>query len=281
LKSCFVEWTANGIGVPGSTILERLKNAPVWFSKIWQVNPVFYAFTIPGILYLLFFRPENEQQKKIFHAGYLALVIFLLGLFYHIFISNLYLYQILFILPAMSILGMMVISECLEQSTVTKYIIILLIIISALIPGLSMSIMGFKDPRPSLIAFRYPGLNKERFYEIRFPEESRIWEYINHNLQNTVILSHENRYHVFDDDITIRHLDDWDIQPLYNETDISKKARELYNKSIRYYLFIPNERNHPIVAKLEIPKMIEWGYLKSIYQSGEYQLYQFQPQLIQ
>jgi hypothetical protein len=278
LASCYKEWTANGIGVPGTTILSHFLNAPHWFFYIWQVEPVLFAFTVPGIIYLVFSlwnKEESQVQKQI---GWIILSLFLLGMFYHLAISNLYLYQIVFILPVMAILGGFAICDTIKEEKWMKYPTVGLVFLVALIPGLSMSIMGPHIMEPRLIAFQNPGLSREQFYEIKFPVESRMWEYINQNLHNTVILTHENRYHLFNDDIAIRHLDDWDIQPLYQENDITKKAKQLYDMGIRYYLFIPNEKNHPIVAKLEIPKMIEKGYLKLKFEIGDYSLYEFQPQ---
>lgn len=275
LASCYKEWTANGIGVPGDTILSHIQNAPRWFFLIWQVEPVLFAFTLPGILYLFLFRGENAESEIKWKFGWITFFLFALGLFYHLVISNLYLYQIVFILPVMAILGGFALNENMNDKKWMKYPTVGLVFLVGLVPGLSMSIMGPHIMEPRLIAFQNPGLSKEQFYHIKFPEESQMWDYINQNLHNTVILTHENRYHVFDDDITIRHLDDWDIQPLYQETDIAKKAKQLYDMGIRYYLFIPNEKNHPIVAKLEIPKMIEQEYLKPVFESGGQKLYEF------
>ena len=274
LASCYKEWSANGIGVPGNTIWERLAKAPKWFFYIWQLNPVLFALTLPGIIYFLLFRNKENIIKT--RTGWICLSIFGLGLFYHLFISNLYLYQIVFIIPSMAILGFYAVSDYWDKDKAIRFVTVVLVILIAIVPGVSMSIMGPKLSDTSLIAFRYPGLSKKEFYRLKFPEESRVWEYINQNLHNAVILTHENRYHVFNDDITIRHLDDWDIQPLYNEPDIEKKAKALYEKGIRYYLYIPNEKNHPIVAKLEIPKMIDRGYLHLIFESGDYRLYEFE-----
>ncbi len=275
LVSCYKEWTANGIGVPGTTILSHLVNAPRWFFLIWQVEPVLFAFTVPGIIYLIFFiwnKAESQVQRQI---GWITLSLFGLGVFYHLVVSNLYLYQIVFILPGMAILGGFAICDTINGVKWMKYPTVGLVFLVALVPGLSMSLMGPHIMEPHLIALQNPGLSKEKFYEIKFPVESQMWNYINKNLHNTKILTHENRYHVFNDDITLRHLDDWDIQPLYQENDITKKAKQLYDMGIRYYLFIPNEKNHPIVAKLEIPKMIKKGYLKLIFESGDQKLYEF------
>ena len=277
LASCFKEWYANGIGVPGSTIIERLQHAPSWFFRIWQVNPVIYAFTLPGILYYFMVYRKTEKDPLYHRYFRVVFLIFVLGLAYHLLVSNLYLYQVIFIFPAAVLLLVPMIEDIRASDIYLKYSVYIVIVLVAISPGLTMSLMGPKLMEPSLLAFRNPGINPGLFYNVMLRDYAPMRNFINRNLDNTVLLTHENRYHLYKDSITFRHLDDWEIIPLYKQTDIDKKAHFLYNLGIRYYLFIPNERNHPILQKLEIRKMIEKGYLTLLFESGEYQLYQFNP----
>jgi len=278
LKSCFHEWYANGIGVPGNTIGQRLINAPGWFFRIWQVNPFFYAFGIPAIVAGVAYLFSKEKEKLPKYYLWIPLSITLGGLCYHLFISNLYLYQVLFFLPAMAALSVYLFYDLKNENSLVRNLIILLVFLAGLIPGVSMSLMGPKIMEPGLHAFLNPGMDTATFYRLKLGDYAPVIEYINETLPSrSMILTHENRYHLFRDDLVIRHLDDWDIIPLYQETNLQKKYQALYNKGICYYLYIPNEDNHPILKKLEIDKMIQAGYLQPLFISGDNRFYQLQP----
>ena len=275
LKSCFVEWSANGIGVPGKTFLERVINAPGWLFQIWQVNPFFYGIAVPTIGYSLFIYPSEKKEPLktwfIISTGLMAFG----GILYHLLVSNLYLYQIIFVFPVLVLMGAIILQEAMDYSRYIRNGIYSSIIVMAIIPGISMSLMGPKLMSPGLEAFANPGMKPERFYAMKLGNYENLLEYTNSNLKNSVILTHENRYHLFDDSIQIRHLDDWDIQPLYQEKDSLQIAKTILQKGIGYYLYIPNEQNHPILRKLQIKDMIEKQYLTLIYDAGDYKLYKF------
>ncbi|MFB3897175.1 MAG: hypothetical protein ACE14V_12820 [bacterium] len=288
LASCYKEWTANGVGVPGSTVLERILNAPQFFLYDWRFAPALLGLTLPGIAVLIYhsFEKQQSEERKInIKFGYLVLILLILGFFYHLVISSLYLYQIVFIIPAMAVLSGYFISSIVGADNFLplpkkawdwiKGILLGLVVVVGLVPGLAMSIMGHKVANPNLIAFRYPGMEKMQFMELVYGDAVPIWEWINGHLHNTKLLTHDNRYQMYNDDIQIIHLDDWDIQPLYKITNVKEKLAKLKQMGIEYYLFIPNERNHPIVKELGITELIDTGYLKEIYHSGEYKLYQF------
>jgi 4-amino-4-deoxy-L-arabinose transferase-like glycosyltransferase len=287
LASCYKEWTANGIGVPGATGLERILNAPHFFFYDWRFAPALLSLTIPGIIIGLFNQQKASSEranlyKQIF---YLTLALFGLGFFYHLIISPLYLYQIIFIIPAMAILSGYFLYSLVGAEKIQplpdkarnwiKGVIFGLVMLVGLVPGLAMSIMGHKIANTNLIAFRYPGMEKMQFMELVYGDAVPIWEWINGHLHNTKLLTHDNRYQMYNDDIQIIHLDDWDVQPLYKVSDIKEKLTRLKQLGIEYYFFIPNERNHPIVAKLGLAELITTGYLKEIYSVGEHKLYQF------
>lgn len=242
------------------------------------------------LIYNSFAGIKDEGQKINLKFSYLVLILLLLGFFYHLMISSLYLYQIVFIIPAIAVLSgyfiysiVTVEKTTLFTSIVSKYIKnigLVLVILVGLIPGLAMSIMGHKIANPNLIAFRYPGIEKMKFMELVYGDAVPMWDWINAHLHNTEILTHDNRYQMYKDDIKIIHLDDWDIQPLYNISDLKEKVKRLQQLGIKYYLFIPNERNHPIVKKLELNELIKDGYLKKIYSVGEHKLYRFDYELL-
>lgn len=278
LKSCFHEWYANGMGVPGNTLSQRLLNAPGWFFQIWQVNPFFYALGIPAILAGVLFQFTKEKERAAHYYYWIPLSVCLGGLSYHLFISNLYLYQVLFFLPAMAGLSPYLFYDLKKETAFIRNLIITGVFLGALIPGVSMSLMGPKIMEPGLRAFMNPGMEAVSFYRLKLGEYASLVEYINQTLPSQgVILSHENRYNLFRDDLKIRHLDDWDIIPLYQEKNLQKKYQALYQKGIRYYLYIPNEENHPILKKLEIQRMIQEGFLQPLYIAGDNRLYEFQP----
>jgi len=254
---------------------------------------VLLGLTLPGIgllFYNSFERKKHKGQKTNIKFGYLVLILLLLGFFYHLVISSLYLYQIVFIIPAIAIQSGYFIYSIVGNENMQlfptkvlkliKIIVLILILLIGLIPGLAMSIMGHKIANPNLIAFRYPGMEKMQFMELVYGDAVPMWEWINKHLQKTKILTHDNRYHMYNDDIQIVHLDDWDIQPLYNVSDTKEKLKKLQQMGVEYYLFISNERNHPIVQKLGLNELITAGYLKEIYSVGEHKLYQFDYELL-
>ncbi|MDI6784075.1 MAG: hypothetical protein QME64_08290 [bacterium] len=293
LASCYKEWTANSIGVPGVTAVERMLNTPQFLFYDWRFAPILFGFVLPGIV-LLFFngyeRTKDEGRRTKLKFGYLVLILLLFGFFYHLAISSLYLYQIVFIIPAMAILSGYFISSLVGAENIQtlpskgikwiKGIILIFIIMVGLVPGLAMSIMGHKYANPNLLAFRYPGIEKMRFMELVYGDAVPMWEWINKNLNNIKLLTHDNRYHMYNDDIKIVHLDDWEIQPLYTISDPKEKLGRINQMGIEYYLFIPNERNHPIVEKLGLKELIDKGYLNQIYGIGEHKLYRFDYELL-
>jgi len=293
LASCYQEWTANGIGVPGATVWERILNAPKFFFFDWRFAPALIGLSIPGIglffaescLNIKYQRPST-REKFHFKFIWLTIILFILGFFYHLVISSLYLYQIIFIIPAIAVLSGYVIHFVVENeyfqpiSKIITGVVLILVLLIGLVPGLAMSIMGHKYANPNLLAFRYPGIEKMQFMQLVYGDAAPMWEWINQNLHNTKLLTHDNRYHVYNDDIKIIHLDDWDIQSLYNNANIKEKLEKLKQIGIEYYLFIPNERNHPIVKKLGLNELITAGYLKEIYSVGEHKLYQFNYEIL-
>jgi len=278
LKSCFHEWYANGIGVPGDTMGQRLVNAPMWLARIWQVSPFVMGLFIPAVIYLLvgtsLWEKENRVRREF---APVALGVAFLGLGYHIIISNLYIYQVLFMFPAMALVPAFLMYDLKGTARYWRYSTVGIVFAVALIPGVSMSLMGPKLMSPDLRAFARPGMNQSSFYLAKLGEYFFVIDFINKEYPNTTLLTHENRYHLFSDGITFRHLDDWDIIPLYKKTDLAEKYQALWDKGIRHYLYIPNEDNHPILTQLQIPEMIAAGYLTLMMDSGGCRLYELVP----
>ncbi|MCX7918770.1 MAG: glycosyltransferase family 39 protein [bacterium] len=287
LASCYHEWRANGIGVPGETVFNRILYTPQFFFSDWRFAPVLFGFAIPGIILGLIHNRNRTgtTASRDNHFIYIIVTVLVLGLVYHIIISPFYLYQIVFIIPAIALLSGYFVREISEEPKaypqlilvrkISKKIGFILVILVGLVPGLAMSIMGHKYANPNLIAFQHPGINHLQFMELVYGDAVPLWQYINKNLKNTKLLTHDNRYHMYDDSITIVHLDDWDIQHLYTVSNIEDKLDKLQQLGIQYYLFIPNERNHPIVSRLNLQELIDHNYLIEIYRSGEHILYQF------
>ena len=241
LASCQKEWTAHGMGAAqyGSSLWARVLNSLVFFQSDWRFSPL-----LTGIMLPAFLLGWKKKQPIFVFAG----ILFALYFVYQYIISGLYWYHTLAVVPILTIYVGRFLDRVQNDKIISCFGVLL--ILGALVPGLSISIMGPKVPDPSLRAFTYPGLSTEDFYRFSFPLEAPIWRYINRSLEdNAVILSHDNRYHVYRDDISIIHLDDCGLTPFYGKP-YSEVHKELLERGIRYYLYIPDENSHPITRLL-------------------------------
>lgn len=290
LEFCTHEWQSNGDGIGnglyGNSLKEKIANSPHFFvtnsTTNWKLNPVLIAFGLPGLL-LSFFLLRKKRSLLYFQL-YLGGM-----LFYHYCISGLYLYHIITITPVISILGIHLLSHRFRALQYTQKGLILCI---AVIPGLAMSVFGFKLLSPRSYQgqkvwfhniFHRPGLDQWRYWEMAFGEEGQIWRYVDKHLQGKKILSHDNRYLTYPEGEHPIHLDEWEVQPVYKEPDLEKKYQFLLDLGLEYYIFIENEMN--MVNKngiylrelVGIPYFIEKGYLKKVYdpQPGGAAIYRF------
>jgi hypothetical protein len=194
-----------------------------------------------------------------------------------------YLYQIILVLPALAVLLVFLAPFWLRSFW--RYAFGLLVLVIGLLPGVAMGLMGFKVvadvrlgpdrvERPwDLVVFRNPLPDPYTFYMWRFgPGDVRMWEFVNAHLKGQKILTHENRHLVFDPSIELIHLDDWDIQALW-DLQPAEQVRRLKLGGIRYYLKVPNEAAHPINARMGTDRWPALGLAEVQRQYGDNILY--------
>ncbi|MFH1743192.1 MAG: hypothetical protein ABIH23_29650 [bacterium] len=278
MASCQVEWLSNGDGPGqlGRTLAPRLILSPWYFliaNPSWKLGPLFIGLLIPG----LFFAFTCRDRYRIF-ALMLAFTCFLF--IYEYVISGLYLYHALGLLPVYACFAMSFVNS---SGPVLRRWLAVAVLLGALCPGLSFALMGPKLQEGkvsaiSLPALRYGPLKGERFQQIRYPEESPVWSAINTELEpNAKILTHENRYHLFRRDITLVHLDDWDVSRLYGQP-FDEIMKWLNENGVRYYLRIKNESNHPILKRLGHNEFLDNPtYFQESTKSGNTILYRIIP----
>ncbi len=273
MESCQVEWLANGDGPAqlGPNLMTRLTRTP-WYLLVanpsWKLGPLFTGLLLPGFFLSLFLRRNR--------SAFLLMALFGFVLFlYEYVISGLYLYHALGILPVYAAFAM-----CLPATAGPRQrrFIAVLVLIGGLCPGLAFSLMGPKFNDVSLRALRYGPMDRDTYYRVRYPEDYRIWKTVNTECEEGAkILTHENRYHLFRRDIELIHLDDWEVSRLYDRP-FEDVHEWLVQQGIRYYLRIPNEKNHPITVQLGHNAYLDNpDYFQEILRSGETVFYRIVP----
>ncbi|MEQ8822450.1 MAG: hypothetical protein RLY93_19620 [Sumerlaeia bacterium] len=158
------------------------------------------------------------------------------------------------------------------------------VLVLGFVPGVAFALMGQKIPGNArafgqtyeplaLDVFRSPGMNPELAYRLRYGEDVDMWIAVNGFLENEPLLTHENRHLVFDDGITLVHLDDWDVQQNMWGRSVEERLDFLRERGIRWYLFVPNERNHPVNARAGMDELIGAGAFELMAIHGENKLY--------
>ncbi|MCD6385379.1 glycosyltransferase family 39 protein [Candidatus Sumerlaeota bacterium] len=295
LKSCFNEWYINGDGIGkfGKGLWEKLRYSWVFFvtwQHSWKLAPVFMGFGVAGFLIalleivgLIHLFPSSTRK----HTHSFLIIntyIFMFLLFYHYCISDIYLYHIVPILVPVAIFSALVLKLLWGRGV--KIIPILFCLYIGIIPGIAMSLMGFKFTgiaefagrkvaQSELVALRNPCIPEQMFYRLQYGKDVDMWRYVNTHLKGKKLLTHENRMLVYDPSITFIHLDDWEIQQLYGLKD-AEKLRQLKSMNIHYYLYVPMEDKHPVVKKLGHHRWIRnQKILVPVFRAGRNVLYQF------
>lgn len=277
LQSAFQEWRANGEGIgviamqrfAENTLITRL--ASTWFYFVlwqdpWKLSPLFVAFGLPGFLFWLFrfvrqLIAGNLDETTRFGAVVAALLLGMLAYFY--LLADFYLYQILAILPAIALfVGFWPLGTAPHA---VRAGFNTLVFLCSLVPGLAMAMMGPKLPDPTLHALRNPLPAEADFYLAKFRQEYQAIQLINERLMNQKLLTHDNRHLLYDPSITLVHLDDWEIQKLYDVGSPEDRADQLLQMGIEYYYRIPMESRHPVNARLGMPELLEAGRMKPLY----------------
>ncbi len=267
LASCNQEWTYHGYGASqlGNTLREKILNSIHVFIMDWRFTPLLAGLLLPS-----FFLGWRRKQPFYLILGLLIFLYFL----YQYVISGLYWYHTLAVMPLLAIFTGRFLAAIPNLYLLNFFAVLLLFI--GVAPGITFSIMGSKHADPNLSHFRHPGIKPENFYRFVYPEEAPIWRYINLNLeQNSTILTHDNRYHVYRDDIQIIHLDDCDLVPMYGRP-YPEIHQELLKRSVDYYLRLgDHEESHPILKKLGHNEYLNNpNYFKRQMESGSIILYE-------
>lgn len=255
------------------TIISRLT---VGLVTLWLILGIYFAV-----------REKRGIWRK---EPFMVLILTMTGIFifYHYFISSLYLYHVISITLVFSFLSAYYLNH-IPWLMVRRGMIILVMFLG-FCPGIPFAIMGFSGtPSPSnemLSKFGksendllYYGLSKiltlqngQLVRESPYP----VWYWANENLpENAKIMSHENRYLYFRDDLKIIHMDDMDMQAMAKMETDEEKLAHLKEHGIKYYLYIPNEENYPFAKKVGMFRMAEdKTRFRELHRNGRYALYE-------
>lgn len=78
--------------------------------------------------------------------------------------------------------------------------------------------------------------------------------------ENAKVLSHENRHLYLPEDVTIVHLDDWELSQRFYGAEWKDLKSYLIENNVNYYLKVPFENDHPILKRLGLDAVLdtEW-----------------------
>ncbi|MEW6233914.1 MAG: hypothetical protein AB1656_00875 [Candidatus Omnitrophota bacterium] len=267
LASCNQEWTYHGWGADklGASFWQKIVNSGPYFVMDWRFAP-----TLAGLLIPSFFIGWKRKQRFFLLSGLLLW----LYIFYQYAVSGLYWYHSIAVLPILALFAGRYFAAISSRRMLSLYGVLLLL--AGLVPGVTFSLMGSKIANPALPLFAYPGISPKFFYRFAYPDAAPVWEYINDHLENgAVILTHDNRYHVYRDDLKIIHLDDCGLIPLYGRP-YPENHKELLARGICYYFRIgDDEDSHPILRQLGHRAYLgDPHYYKLLIESGDAQLYE-------
>lgn len=264
----------------------------------YKMAPTFPGFLpvglVLGVAFLaLGLRPRSTQAPET-RALLMASLVLCVGLLAYMYLlADFYLYQIIPVVAPAAVLGALVVWLMEAQPRLVRVtlgtVLGLALGATALVPGIAMSLMNFKIntsrevalqrfDQASLSALRNPGMPPRLFLEVLYGPDVDMWEYINEHLRGERLLTHENRHYVLDPSIRLVHLDDWAIQRGYGRATPGDTLAFLADQGLRYYLFVPNERNHPINAQLGMDRVVQAGLAREIHRAGENVLYALGPE---
>lgn len=298
MKSAEVEWRLNGdgLGRVGATLLEKLANSWYYFVSgplHWRLGPVFMALCIPGFLLFCgqtllrcFYvrrtsESDDDDEESVIALddwtkfSVVAALLFLLLWFYAYCVADMYLYQIIIVLPLFAVFAARIFELC--HTIGTRRQLYLASIIIGLAPGVLMAAMGFKlkssgtlgiQPysQVALSALRNLFMDRDLFYRMEFNGDMLMLRQINALAPGTPLLTHENRHLLLEPQIRIVHLDDWEVQRAYHQP-IEQRVKILDSLGIRYYLYVPNEDKHRANSWLGMDELIGDGYFREVFRS--------------
>jgi hypothetical protein len=298
MKSAELEWRLNGDGLSrvGTTLWEKLANSWYYFvtgPHHWKLGPVFMAFVVSGVLLFIgswLARWIQQTRALRLHVdeeelpspwddwskfSLAAALLFFLLWFYAYVIADMYLYQIIIVLPLFAVFAARIFELCPTQGTRRQLYLATLII--GLAPGFLMAAMGFKlktsgtfgaqhYSQVTLTALKNLFIDRETFYQMEFDGDMVMLRQVNALAPGTAILTHENRHLLLDPKLRIVHLDDWEVQKGYHKP-ADERIRILDSLGIKYYLYEPNEDKHRANSWLGMDELIGEGYFREIFRT--------------
>jgi 4-amino-4-deoxy-L-arabinose transferase-like glycosyltransferase len=246
------EWTSNGDGLAGyGSIANRLANLHNYLflnqpNIMWKIQPWLLAYIIPGFIVSIF-RPKKEM------IIWGSLLVVLAG--YGLSGGGYYLYHLLPLAPVLAMLAARLLATM--DNTHMRNAALAWLLLLALGPGLTIAIMGSKAPYGDMWAFRHPNPESQRlFKEVpSIGSSGRMWDYINRECPNSVILTHENRSYYLSQSVTLLNLDDPKLWPLYKQQDPKRVFEEFSRLGITHYLYIPNQKNYHVTNLLSLDRV--------------------------
>ncbi|HBF35253.1 TPA: hypothetical protein DDW35_11900, partial [Candidatus Sumerlaeota bacterium] len=188
---------------------------------------------------------------------------------YHYLLGPFYLYHLL---GCVSVFGVFIAFALRSCPRKMLWVFAVFALFAGLMPGIPWALLGGKTSNP--IAYHNPGMSTKLFYQLKYGQEPKMWEFINTHCLKSAILTHENRHLLFDPSIKLVHFDDWEVQQVWGKSKVERLAR-LRELGVKYYLFIPFEKDHPINARLGHAEWVQDGTLELIFQAGDAVLYRF------
>jgi hypothetical protein len=273
-----------------------------WMNS-FRLAPVFTGFALPGLIVLvaiILTRPWNGSSGRPpchtaaanrawqaaieWRFGLVVLTLMLGYLFFHLKMAPYYLYQICPVIVTLVVLASF--SLKFLKFAPWRWFMALIILVVGMVPGLAMAMMGFKIVGPvmsghgrlfrpaELYVLRNPLPDRSSFLNWRYGDDQLMWDYLNRNLSGTRLLTHENRHLALDPSIQIVHLDDWDMQELWQVPDPAERVKRLVQRfRTRYYLYVPNEDSCATNALMGAQQWPELGLAELVHQEGPNRLY--------
>lgn len=293
MKSAEQEWMLNGDGLAnvGRTLGEKLQGSWLYFvtgDQHWKLAPFFMAFVMPGFVVwgLWWFARLMPVRKRsanyfagpdpaVFRCMAVVASLFLLLWFYAYVVADFYLYQIIIVLPLFGIFSAFLFMYCRGRGV--SMVLHTLVLVTAVAPGLVMSIMGFKlkktgvyegmpAPQFAVTAIRKLFMNPKVYYRMEYGGDMEMIDRLSMLPAGTTILTHENRHLLLDPKLNIVHLDDWEVQAGYGKS-VAERVRILDALGVKYYLYVPNEDRHVANSWLGMENLIRDGYFTLEYET--------------
>lgn len=295
MRSAQLEWLINGDGIwrAGRTFGERLANSWQYFvtgPQQWKLSPVLMAFAVPGLLLFILHTiwrlaagrkkpralyddeeaPPPRGLDDAFEFGITCAFLFLALLFYEYFVAGYYLYHIIIILPLLGVFACFVFELC--HTRAARGVLYALCILVGFSPGVIVGMMGFKllthgtidrqtYSQVDLTALKNLFMDRKTFYKMAFNGDMDMFLNLMWIPSGGKLLTHENRQRLVSENIKLVHLDDWEVQQAYGKPP-EERIKILDDLGIDFYLYVPNEDNHIVNARLGMDELIGLGYYK-------------------